>query len=285
MKALITGATGQVGRALLALAPEGAQVTALGRCQLDLTDSAAIEETIAVLQPDIVLNAAAYTSVDRAESEEAMAQAINADAVGMIVAALDRHGGRLAHISTDFVFDGARASAWRPADKRNPLSVYGRSKAAGEDYLREQDLLLRTSWVHAAGGVNFVRTMLRLMRERDRLTVVNDQIGAPTWASALADVLWRSVQRGVSGTYHYSDAGIASWYDFAVAIGEEAQLLGLLEKNVTILPVGSQDYPVPATRPAFSVLDSRSTHEVLSLTPVHWRSNLRRMLAEEKAHG
>lgn len=285
MKALITGARGQVGSALVADAPEGWSIAALGRDELDLADSAAVRARIVAEQPDFVLNAAAYTAVDRAESEEALARAINAEAVGAMASALRETGGRLVHVSTDFVFDGKSPRAYRPADPRAPISAYGRTKAAGEEAVGANDLLVRTAWVYAAGGANFVRTMLRLMRERDQLRVVSDQIGSPTWAPGLARTVWALVSKNAEGIFHHSDAGVASWYDFAVAILEEALAIGLLERQVPIHPVTTGEFPTPAMRPAFSLLDSSATRALLGDGYTHWRINLRRMLEEEKALG
>jgi dTDP-4-dehydrorhamnose reductase len=183
------------------------------------------------------------------------------------------------------VFDGKNGSAYRVDDARNPQSVYGRSKAAGEDVLGGNAMVVRTSWVYAAGGANFVRTMLRLMRERDELRVVADQIGCPTLATGLARTLWGLALAGQLGVYHHRDAGVASWYDFAVAIAEEAQALGLLAKMPRITPIATADYPTPAQRPAFSVLDVSATRALLGDEMVHWRQNLRVMLEEEKALG
>ncbi len=285
MRVLITGANGQVGTALQRTAPAHFDLNAIGSEDCDLTDSAMLRARLVVEAPDVIVNAAAYTAVDQAESDEAYAAEVNAAAVGVMVQALQESGGRLVHISTDFVFDGESARAYLPEDKRNPLSAYGRTKAAGEDLIRESDLCVRTSWVYAAGGNNFVRTMLRLMAERDEIGVVADQIGGPTWATSLAQVIWQLVDKQASGTFHYSDAGVASWYDFAVAIAEEAGTLGLLEKPPTILPIMTSDYPTPAKRPRFSLLDSGSTHSTIGSEPTHWRLNLRRMLAEEKSLG
>ena len=285
MKALVTGASGQVGRALIATAPDGWSVVAPGRDDLDLADLASIRRVIEAEQPDWLLNAAAYTAVDRAESEEPLATAINGTAVAEMVSALRDNGGRLAQISTDFVFNGRSARAYRPDDLLAPLSAYGRSKAAGEAALGPKDILLRTAWVYAAGGANFVRTMLRLMEERDELRVVRDQIGAPTWATGLARTLWGLVTDGTGGVYHHSDAGIASWFDFAVAIQEEALALGLLKRQVPIHPVATSEFPTPAERPAFSLLDCSATRNHLGDDWIHWRTNLRVMLEEEMALG
>ena len=237
MKVLITGAGGQLGTALQKTAPKGIELNAIDVDDVDLTDGAMLTARLAVEAPEVIINAAAYTAVDKAESEEDLARAINADAVAIMVEAMEQAGGKLVHVSTDFVFDGSSDRAYQPGDKRAPVSVYGRTKAEGEDHLREQDLLVRTAWVYAAGGVNFVRTMIRLMIERDELGVVSDQIGAPTWATGLAQTIWRLLEKDASGTFHHSDAGRASWYDFAVAIAEEAHALGMITATPTINPI------------------------------------------------
>lgn len=285
MKVLITGAGGQLGRALQASAPEGARIDAIDIADLDLTDSEAIRTKILTDQPDMVMNAAAYTAVDKAESEEELAGAINAGAVAAIAGALGETGGKLVHVSTDFVFDGTSPTAYRPDDQRSPLSAYGRTKAAGEDAAGPDALIVRTAWVYTAGGANFVRTMLRLMAERDELSVVADQIGSPTWAPGLARVLWGLAAKQANGIYHHSDAGVASWYDFAVAIQEEALALGMLKNAITIHPIATSDYPTPATRPQFSLLDCGATRAQLGDGHTHWRQNLRRMLKEEMSLG
>lgn len=285
MKALITGVNGQLGKALLATRPERWTCVALDRRALDLTDADAIARVVATEQPDLVLNAAAYTAVDRAECEPDLAHAINAGAPGAFAKALSGSGKRLVQVSTDFVFDGSSGRGYQPGDVRNPQSVYGASKAAGEDAAGAQAIVVRTSWVYAAGGANFVRTMLRLMRERDELRVVADQIGSPSWATGLAQTLWGLAEKDQPGVYHHRDAGVASWYDFAVAIAEEAEALGLLARTPAIIPIATADYPTPAKRPSFSVLDVSATRALLGDTQVHWRTNLKTMLKEEKALG
>jgi len=284
MKALITGVNGQLGKELLAHAPTGWACVALDRAALDLSDAAAISRLVDAEQPDLVLNAAAYTAVDLAESEPALAHAINAGAPAAFSKAL-AGAGRLVQVSTDFVFDGQRGYSYPPDGIRNPQSVYGASKAAGEDAAGDEAIIVRTSWVYAAGGANFVRTMLRLMRERDKLRVVADQIGSPTWAKGLATTIWGLAVKDATGIWHHRDAGIASWYDFAVAIAEEAHAIGLLDRIPAIHPIATSEYPTPASRPAFSVLDVTATREILGDISTHWRSNLKTMLKEEKALG
>lgn len=281
MKVLITGEGGQLGGALQRTAPAHAQITAIDVADVDLTDAAMLRAKLAQVAPDLILNAAAYTAVDKAEGDEDLARAINADAVAIMA----ESAAKLVHVSTDFVFDGQSSRAYRPGDARAPISAYGRTKAAGEDNLRDTDLLIRTAWVYEAGGANFVRTMIRLMNEREELGVVADQIGAPTWATGLAHTIWGLVDKGASGTFHHSDAGVASWYDFAVAIAEEAHALGLIARIPAIRPIATSDYPTPASRPAFSLLDCSATRAALGQEAVHWRTNLRLMLKEEAQLG
>jgi dTDP-4-dehydrorhamnose reductase len=281
MRVLITGANGQLGGALQRLAPAWAEINAIDVDDCDLTDVPMLRARLTVEAPDLILNAAAYTAVDKAEGDENLARAINSDAVAAMVEAMAETGGKVVHVSTDYVFDGTASSPYVPDAPRNPQSAYGRTKAEGEDHLRPEDVLVRTAWVYEAGGANFVRTMIRLMKERDELGVVSDQIGAPTWATGLARTIWGLVEKQATGTFHHSDAGVASWYDFAVAIGEEALARGLIAKLPVIRPITTADYPTPANRPAFSLLDCRATREALGEEPVHWRTNLRLMLDEE----
>lgn len=281
MRVLITGASGQLGGALQRLAPAWAEINAIDVDDCDLTDVPMLRARLTVEAPDLILNAAAYTAVDKAEGDENLARAINSEAVAAMVEAMAETGGKVVHVSTDYVFDGTASSPYVPDAPRNPQSAYGRTKAEGEDHLRPEDVLVRTAWVYEAGGANFVRTMIRLMKERDELGVVSDQIGAPTWATGLARTIWGLVEKQASGTFHHSDAGVASWYDFAVAIGEEALARGLIARMPRIRPITTADYPTPANRPAFSLLDCRATREALGEEPVHWRTNLRLMLDEE----
>lgn len=285
MKVLITGAKGQLGGALQRVAPAWAEVNAIDADDCDFTEVSMLRARLTVEAPDLILNAAAYTAVDKAESNESLARAINADAVGAMVEAMAETGGKLVHVSTDFVFDGIATRPYRPDSIRNPLSAYGRTKAEGEDYLRPEDLLVRTAWVYEAGGANFVRTMIRLMNEREELSVVADQIGAPTWARGLAQTIWTLVEKGATGTFHHCDDGLASWHDFAVAIADQAHALGLISRIPIIHPIATADYPTPARRPAFSLLDCSATRAFLGNTQVHWRTNLRLMLEEEAKLG
>jgi dTDP-4-dehydrorhamnose reductase len=284
MKILVLGAGGQVGRAVTAAAPDGAHLVLKDHAQLDIGDAAAVAAALSRERVDWIVNAAAYTAVDRAESEAAAAYAINDTAVGVIARESARAGCRLLHLSTDFVFDGESNRAYSPADPPNPLSVYGASKLGGERRALSDGrdaIVLRTAWVYDSSGRNFVLTMLRLMRERPEVRVVCDQIGAPTWASGLAEAIWGLIDAGApSGIFHWTDFGIASWYDFAVAIQEEALARGLLAQAVPIAPIVTAAYPTPAARPRFSVLNTDSTRQLVRAPAHHWRHNLRKMLDE-----
>ncbi len=282
MKVLVLGGGGQVASAVAAAAPASCQMVVKSRSELDICDEKALVRTLADSGAQWVINAAAYTAVDRAEDDSSQAMAVNDMAVGAMTAAALTMGCRLVHLSTDFVFDGESNRAYRPDDRTNPLSVYGVSKLGGERHVLNADaagIVLRTSWVYAATGRNFVLTMLRLMRERDRLNVVCDQIGAPTSAAGIGTAIWGIIGADVpGGVYHWTDLGVASWYDFAVAIQEEALARGLLSRAVPISPISSADYPTRARRPAFSVLDSSSTRALIKAPAWHWRHNLRSML-------
>ena len=285
-KVLILGAGGQLGRELQRTVPDGVESIAMARTQLDISDASAVEDCLAALMPQQVINAAAYTAVDKAESEPAAAHRGNAEGPGVLAAACARHGLRFIHISTDFVFDGTASQPYRPEAPAAPLGEYGRSKRAGEVAVQSalpEALILRTGWVYSSFGGNFVKTMLRLMRERDELAVVTDQVGTPTWAHGLAEAVWAAAARPkLGGFYHWSDAGVCSWYDFAVAIYEEGLAQGMLSKPVTIRPIPAAEYPTPAQRPAYSVLDKSSSWRDFALTGVHWRQQLRAMLADLK---
>jgi dTDP-4-dehydrorhamnose reductase len=286
MRVLVLGAGGQVGRAVAQTVPAGHQVIARTHSEVDIGDASAVGRAITEAAADWVVNAGAYTAVDQAEEEPAKAAAINDAAVGVIAAGAARAGSRVLHLSTDFVFDGTSSRAYLPSDTPHPLSVYGASKLAGEAKVFECDcggLVLRTAWVYAVTGRNFVLTMLRLMREREQVRVVGDQIGAPTWASGLARAIWGLMGVGAgAGIYHWTDLGVASWYDFAVAIQEEALARSLLPRAAAIVPIATADYPTRARRPTFSVLDTSATRALLPATTasVHWRANLRMMLDE-----
>ena len=284
MRALVLGGGGQVGRAVAKALPAGHGLVIKTRADLDIADESALAKVLAEAKIDWIINAAAYTAVDRAEEQRAQAIAVNDTAVAVLAAAASRAGCRLLHLSTDFVFDGNSNRGYLPDDPTNPLSVYGSSKLGGEKHVLRgagAGIVLRTSWVYASAGQNFVLTMLRLMREREQVRVVCDQIGAPTWATSLANALWGLIDAAVpGGVYHWTDLGVASWYDFAVAIQDEALARGLLTRAVPIVPIGTAEYPTPARRPAFSVLNTGPTRALVSVPAQHWRHNLRKMMDE-----
>lgn len=288
LRVLVTGASGQLGRALIAAAPADTQLLAVTRTELDIGDLAGVQRVVESFRPDVVINAAAYTLVDKAESEVAAAELGNVQGprnLALAVKALS--GARLLHVSTDFVFDGSQSHPYAPDAPTAPLGVYGRTKLDGElavhDVLGQRTLVVRTAWVYDAAGKNFLRTMLRLMGERGAVKVVADQVGTPTCTHSLADVLWRFAARpDLMGTFHWSDAGVASWYDFAVAVAEEAVALGVLKSMPMVTPIATHEYPTPVRRPAYSVLDKSATHAVLGLPSVHWRQRLREVMAQVK---
>jgi dTDP-4-dehydrorhamnose reductase len=288
MRVLITGVGGQVGRGLLSTAPPDITVLGTSHEELDISEADTVYEYVRTQLPAVIINAAAHTAVDRAESEAELARRVNGDGPRHLAAAAREVGARLIHISTDFVFDGTASSPYRPDAPTNPLSVYGRTKLAGEqavlEMLPDKAVIVRTAWVYAAEGSNFLRTMLRIMNDKGSVRVVADQVGTPTAAGALAETLWAIVGKPqIHGIHHWTDAGVASWYDFAVAIAEEGAQLGLVPDNVVVTPIATMDYPTPARRPAYSVLDKTSLASS-GFTPVHWRKRLRGVLAEMK-HG
>lgn len=282
MKALITGAAGQLGRNLQRVAPRGVKLVACTHAELDITDERSVNEVVGRERPDWVINAAAYTRVDQAELERDLAFSVNAEAPRILAEAVDRYGGRLLHVSTDFVFSGEQCRPYRPDDSIGPINVYGESKAVGEQAvcktLAARSLILRTAWLYDSKGHNFVTTMLKLMNERAELTVVDDQVGTPTDARGLAEAAWACIERDLEGIYHWTDAGVASWYDFAHAIRVIGSEAGLIGSPPAIRPIPSIRFPTRARRPAFSVLDKAKTWETLGLVPTHWRDALERCL-------
>ena len=283
---LITGADGQLGTELQKTGPKNFELLALGRDQLDLGAAEPIADTISQFKPTAVINAAAYTAVDQAEEEPEVAEQINSLAPGYLAAACRKNRALLIHISTDFVFDGLGNVPYKPDSKTSPLGSYGRTKLLGEEKILEElstALIVRTSWVYSAYGKNFVKTMLRLMQERDTVRVVEDQIGAPTWARGLAEMLWASLSKdNIRGIYHWSDEGICSWYQFAKAIAEEAVKIGLIKRCAQVEPISSKNYKTLATRPHYSVLDCSSTIRDIGISPIPWRSQLKSMLEDLK---
>ncbi len=290
-KIALIGADGQVGQELQhSLQPLG-EVIAFNRQSLDLSQPQTIAAKLQPFAPSLIVNAAAYTAVDKAESEPELAHRINADAPEQLAKLAQILNAQLIHLSTDYVFDGSKGSSYLPSDPTGPVSVYGQSKLAGEQAIQaccERYWIVRTAWVYGVHGKgNFVKTMLRLAADRPELKVVADQIGTPTWAKSIADAIGSligtlSSESGSApaGIYHFTNSGVASWYDFAIAIFEEAQALGIPLQIENVLPITTADYPTPAQRPAYSVLSNASLLPFLPEHPKHWRSALRLMLKD-----
>jgi dTDP-4-dehydrorhamnose reductase len=271
LKILLTGRNGQVGWELLkALAPLG-ELTALGRAELDLRDAGRIREAVRASNPDVIVNAAAYTAVDRAESERDAAFAVNAGAPGTLAAEAKRSGALLVHYSTDYVFDGAKPAPYVEEDEPNPVNAYGASKLAGERAIAASGcryLILRTSWVYGPRGANFYLTMLRLARERPELRVVDDQVGAPTSSLAIARATAQLLRPGAHGLYHLSAAGKTSWCGFARAILAGAGLA------TPVTAIRTEDYPAPAKRPRNSRLDCSRLRADFGVALAPWEAGL-----------
>lgn len=293
MKVLVTGSNGQLGYELARTCPASVTLLQADVAELDIADSAVVSHYIATQAPDVVINAAAYTQVDKAEQESELACKINAVGPENLARALaDQPRRRLLQVSTDYVFAGNAHRPYSIDAPVAPLGVYGASKLAGEtavtELLPDRSVIIRTAWLYSARGANFVKTMLKLMAEREQLTVIADQIGSPTWGNGLARALWDVVANpAIRGVHHWTDAGVASWYDFAVAIQEEGQRLGLLSKAIPIRPIRTEDYPTPARRPNYSVLDKSALWAALGYNAPHWREALRSMMAEllDARHG
>ena len=293
---------GQLGQCLRAAQPAtgaaAAAVVYLGHADLDITDYPAVVAKIQQLQPQVLINATAYTAVDQAETDIDLAYKVNAFAVEHLARACAEQGTALLHVSTDFVFGGQDDSAvdhrrqhkpWLPTDQTHPMGVYGASKLVGEQAILAtanlRACIVRTSWLYSEYGQNFVKTMLRLMAERDTLGVVDDQVGAPTDALGLARVLWAlaasclaAAPNMPTGICHWSDQGQISWYAFAVEIQAQALALGLLSRPIPINAIATHDYPTPARRPAYSVLDSQQLAQALAIPQAAWQVNLQRVL-------
>jgi dTDP-4-dehydrorhamnose reductase len=279
---LLAGSGGQVGIAFRKVLPRDADLRALSREDLDITNADSVNEAIKAFRPDWIINAAAYTAVDRAEAESALAFAVNRDGAANLARAAAANNARMVHISTDYVFDGNQAHPYGPGDPVNPINVYGESKLAGElavrEILEDRLLILRTAWVYAPHGRNFLMTMLRLMRERDELGIVEDQIGTPTGAASLSNAILQAMNLGLTGTHHWTDAGVASWYDFAHAIRDYLKDKGAKGAACRLRPIPTHAYPTPARRPACTVLSKESFRQATGLTGDSWRDLLRSAL-------
>jgi dTDP-4-dehydrorhamnose reductase len=284
VRVLVTGAAGQLGVELLRTAPSRIDVVGLGHGECDIIDPTQVDAAAEIHQPNLIINAAAYTAVDAAESAENLAYAVNATGAGNVARAAQSVGARVIHVSSDYVFDGRSHEPYGPDSQPNPVSVYGASKLAGETAVRlasPNALVLRSSWLYASHGKNFLNTILSGIRASKPLRVVNDQIGVPTSARSLAQAIWACAERPeLSGVQHWVDGGTGSWYDFAVAIQKIALEQRLVERPTAIAPVTSAEYQLPARRPAYSVLDARTLSRAISRELRHWRTWLEETMGE-----
>ena len=284
MKVLVTGAFGQLGSEVVRVFREqGHAVVAPARQDLNLLRPDQIRQGVAASKPDWVINCAAYTQVDQAETEAATAFRINRDGAEHLAQAVARSGGRLLQVSTDYVFDGRREQPYRETDATKPKSVYGRSKLAGEQAVLAAlpgAVVLRTAWDYGIRGRNFVKTMLRLAAAGQTLRVVDDQKGTPTAAADIAQAIAGLTGCDTSGVFHFTAAGETTWYGFAVAILEEAERIGFRIRTQSVVPISSAEYPVAAARPAYSVLDTTKIQPCLERPAPAWRDSLRAMLGE-----
>lgn len=286
MKVLLLGANGQLGWELKRTCPQDIILTTCDYPKVDFLSTTSITTCIETAQPDWIINAAAYTAVDKAEEEKETAERINHTAVREIAGLCRQNNIRLIQISTDFVFNGKAHRPYLPQDNPDPISTYGKTKLKGEqaalEILKDDAAIIRTAWLYSSHGANFVKSMLNFFETKPELNIIDEQIGTPTWANGLAHVVWKAMDKNLTGIHHFTDAGIASWYDFATAIQEEALSLNLTQKEIPINPIPASQYPTPAERPLYSVLDKTSLWQTLGLIPAHWRKQLRSMLKELK---
>jgi dTDP-4-dehydrorhamnose reductase len=284
MRALIFGSSGQVGLALCASAPASAEVIAHDLRETDIRDRSAVVRALDSVRPNVILNCAAFTAVDDAESRPDEAFLANAEAPGFIATEATNRGMRVVHISTDYVFDGRSHSPYPTTAEVGPINVYGATKLEGERRVLGVDprhVVVRTAWVHSGTGVNFIKTCVRVLSAGNAMRVVDDQIGTPTRALHLARALWRIADLPhVEGLLHFTDAGVASWYDVATAVLEHLVASGRGGPNAAVIPVGTEEFPRPAKRPQFSVLDKRSSWSAIGYVPPHWRDGVIASTAE-----
>ncbi|MFA3790798.1 dTDP-4-dehydrorhamnose reductase [Aliiglaciecola sp. SL4] len=282
MTIVVIGKSGQLAQELKRLDDS---LLCLGRDDIDITSAENVNSILSNNNVTGIINASAYTAVDKAESEKQQAFEINAAAVENLAKFANQNAVPLVHVSTDYVFSGDKGSPYLVEDVHAPIGVYGASKAAGEKAIQQfapsQGCIIRTSWVYSQFGNNFVKTMLRLMAEKPELGIIDDQIGSPTSASALAKACLYAVNHNVNGVHHFTDSGVCSWYDFALAIQELGIKYGLLNKSIPVKPIPTLAYPTPAKRPSYSVLDKASlTMAFNGLQPKHWRVELSEVMQQ-----
>jgi dTDP-4-dehydrorhamnose reductase len=290
MKILLTGKTGQIGAELNNILKDMGELVSVGREQLDLSKINSIEPAVLDIQPNIIINAAAYTAVDKAEEEPDLAMTINGVAPGVLAEAAKKVGASLIHYSTDYVFDGRSDTPYREEDATCPLSIYGESKLAGEKNIAEAGipyLILRTSWVYSLQGKSFLRTIKKLAAEKDTLRIVDDQIGAPTWAHSIALATRKIIEQclrdraepSLSGIFHLTCQGKSSWYGFAKEILD----LSGASQNTQLLPIPTSDYPTPAVRPLYSLLSNDKLKKAFAFEMPHWHDALKDCISSTPA--
>ena len=292
MRILLTGGSGQLGQEILKFKPKEIQIINPSRNNLDLSDYKACKKIVKDFRPEWIINCGAYTSVDEAEKDIELSSQINSFAPKAFVEMINETNGNLLHLSTDYVFDGEQNFPYEVHQEKNPISQYGKSKALGEELIKnsinniENATILRTSWVISPKGKNFILTMLKLHSEREYINVVSDQIGSPTSAIELSKVCWKIVElkkkNKLPFILHWSDAGVASWFDIAVAVGEIGLDLGIINKKAYVNPIHSSQYPTIAKRPKYSLLNTSETSKYLKIRANHWKENLINILIEYK---
>ena len=290
MKVLITGKNGQVGQAVINCKPIGIELIETDKLHLDISNRKECIKEIKYHNPDWVINCAAYTSVDKAEDEPMKAKNINRNGPKYIAEAIKETKINLLHLSTDFVFNGKQNKAYKPNQLTSPIGIYGKTKAEGEEEIKKtlakdnKGIILRTSWVMGVNGYNFAKTILKLNEKKEKISVVSDQIASPTNAPGLAKACWKIIECYSKPNFilpsilHWTDSGVASWFDIAVAIGEIGEEIGLLKKRALVIPIKSEEYQTKAKRPIFSCLDCESTSKIIRMKQMYWRDGLKEVL-------
>ena len=282
-KVALIGANGMLATAIKKLAPKEFRLQGFDLPEFDLRQPSQVF-ALAESAPDLIINCAAFTNVDGCETEQDLAFSVNGEGAGLLANLARQIGATLVHISTDFVFDGENKSPYRETDQTNPLSVYGQSKLLGEQRILQSGLetfyIVRTSWLYGQGGKNFVETVLRLAQEKERLTIVADQRGTPTWTEDLALAIFALLRTGPFGIYHFSNAGECSWFDFACDIVAQAVTTGLPTKVSEVIPIATEAYPLPATRPSYSVLSKEKIVAVTGIRIPDWSESLKTYLSQ-----
>lgn len=293
MKVLLTGSSGQLGKAIIKAKPKGINLIEANRSLLDLNEPDLCQKYIKKIKPDLLINCAAYTNVDKAENNRKLAYLINSLSVKYLAESIKEINSKFIQLSTDYVFDGAKNKPYLPEDLKSPINVYGETKSEAEDFIKEifkddqNGIIIRTSWLMGPTGKNFALKMLNLLSRNEKIDVINDQIGSPTTTFTLAKACWESISFHLKGKlnhsiFHFANEGEASWFEIAVEIEQITKDLGLLDKKILINPVASSEYKLAAERPKYSVLDSKSSFESIALENQHWKNEMRNLFIEYK---